>query len=229
MRLPKQVGSWGGAPGRRRLLLAAAGTVLAAALLALAVVGSGDGGPGGAGGSATAAPTAPEATPTPAPTEIVEPTGTVPPPPPTPEPTGPTEAADELPPRLTPVALTEEAAVGDGVTATVEDLEAIEAGSQGPGQVAGPAVRVTVRITNGTDAPVSLDAVAVDLSHGPDAVPASPLDDPTSAPFTGTAGPGADATGVYVFSVSEGQRDALTLAVGYQAGAPYLVFTGSAD
>ncbi|MBM7807382.1 hypothetical protein JOD57_003219 [Geodermatophilus bullaregiensis] len=223
MRLPEQYGSWRGPTGRR-LLLVAAGAVLAAALLALAVAGSGDGGPG-----VSAAPTTTEATPTPAPTEIVEPTGTVPPPPPTPEPTGPTEAADELPPRLAPVALTEQAGVGNGVTAAVEGIEAIEAGGQGPGQVGGPAVRVTVRITNGTDAPVSLDAVAVDLSHGPGAAPASPLDDPSSAPFTGTAGPGADATGVYVFSVPEGERDALTLAVGYQAGAPYLVFTGSAD
>ncbi|WP_448642509.1 hypothetical protein [Geodermatophilus sp. URMC 63] len=219
----------GGTARRRRLLLVAAGTVLAAALLALAVAGGGGGGTGGAGGSAAAASGASGATGTPAPTEVVEPTGTVPPPPPTPGPTGPTEAAEELPPRLTPVALTEEAAVGNGVTATVEDLEAIEATGQGPGQVSGPAVRVTVRVTNGSGAPVSLDAVAVDLSYGPDATPASPLEDPSSAPFTGTAAPGADATGVYVFTVPEGQRDALTLAVGYQAGAPYLVFTGSAD
>jgi hypothetical protein len=88
---------------------------------------------------------------------------------------------------------------------------------------------VTVRIVNGTGAPLSLDAVAVDVTYGPGATPASPLDDPSAAPFTGTAGPGESATGIYVFTVPEDRRDALTVAVGYQAGAPYLVFTGPAD
>ncbi len=208
-------------PSRRRLLLAAVATALCAVLAVLAVLaGRAD------EGVATAAPGTPTVT---VPTEVVLPTATVPPPPPTPEPTGPTENADALPPSLAPVGLTEEAAVGNGVTATVEDLEAVLGSAQGPGQVAGPAVRVTVRIVNGTGAPLSLDAVAVDVTYGPGATPASPLDDPSAAPFTGTAGPGESATGIYVFTVPEDRRDALTVAVGYQAGAPYLVFTGPAD
>jgi hypothetical protein len=211
------------APSRRRLLVTAA-AVLCAALAVLAVLaGRGDDGGTAAPGTATATATAT------VPTEVVRPTGTVPPPPPTPEPTGPTEDAAALPPSLAPVALTEEAAVGNGVTATVEDLEAVQGSAQGPGQVAGPAVRVTVRIVNGTGAPVSLDAVAVDVTSGPGATPASPLEDATAAPFSGTVRPGDAAVGVYVFTVPADQRDAVTVAVGYQAGAPYLVFTGPAD
>ncbi|MGY1727479.1 hypothetical protein ACI79J_10960 [Geodermatophilus sp. SYSU D01062] len=211
-------------PSRRRRLLAALAVVLCAVLAVLAVVAGRDGDPGGD----TAAAGPPEATATAYPTEVVLPTGTVPPPPPTPEPTGPTEDATALPPSLDPVGFDDEAAVGNGVTATVEGLEAVEGSAEGPGQVAGPAVRVTVRIVNGTDAPVSLDAVAVDMTHGPDATPASPLDDVSAAPFSGTVEPGGSAAGVYVFTVPEDDRDAVTVAVGYQAGAPYLVFAGSA-
>ena len=37
------------------------------------------------------------------------------------------------------------------------------------------------------------------------------------------------AEGVYVFSLAEDARDLVTVSVGYQAGAPFMVFTGSAD
>lgn len=225
---PRHTDAAPAAPSRRRRLVAGAAALLCAALAVLAVLA----GRGGDDGGTTAAPATAPATATgtaSVPTEVVRPTGTVPPPPPTPEPTGPTEDAAALPPSLAPVALTEEAAVGNGVTATVEDLEAVQGSAQGPGQVAGPAVRVTVRIVNGTGAPVSLDAVAVDVTSGPGATPASPLEDVTAAPFSGTVGPGDAAVGVYVFTVPADQRDAVTVAVGYQAGAPYLVFTGPAD
>ena len=210
------------APSRRRLVAGGVAAVLCAVLAVLAVL-AGRGGDDGTAPAATGSPTAS------VPTEVVLPTATLPPPPPTPEPTGPTEDAAALPPSLAPVALTEEAAVGNGVTATVEDLEAVQGSAQGPGQVAGPAVRVTVRIVNGTGAPLSLDAVAVDVTYGPDATPASPLEDPSTVPFTGTVAPGAAAVGVYVATVPADRRQAVTVAVGYQAGAPYLVFTGPAD
>jgi hypothetical protein len=70
--------------------------------------------------------------------------------------------------------------------------------------------------------------VSVSLTSGPDGTPASPLDDPSRAPFAGTVDPGEDAEGVYVFTVPEGDRDVVTLTVGYRAGAPFLVFTGAA-
>lgn len=147
----------------------------------------------------------------------------------TPEAAGPTEDVTQLPPSLPPVGLDEQAAVGNGITAQVLSLEAIEGTGTGPGNIAGPALRATIRLTNGTEAPVSLDGVAVDLAHGTELIPASPLDDPSAAPFAGTAQPSADAVGVYVFSVPAGDRHLVSLTVGYQAGAPFLVFTGSAD
>ena len=206
---------------RRRLVVLAAALVVAAVVAVVAVLAlSGDDEAGrsaagdpspGAAASTTAAP--PELAPAPV----------------TPGPAGPTEDASELPPSLTPVGFDEPAAVGNGITAEVVSLEAIEGTGQGPGNIAGPALRVTVRITNGTAAPVSLDGVAVDLAHGAELTPASPLEDPSTARFAGTVEPSASAVGVYVFSVPAGDRDLVNLSVGYQAGAPFLVFAGPAD
>ena len=127
------------------------------------------------------------------------------------------------------MALDEPGAVGNGVTAEVVSLEAVDATGVGPGNVAGPALRVTLELTNGTAGTVSLGGVAVDLAAGPELVPASPVDDPSTAPFTGTVAAGGTARGVYVFSIAADDRDDVTLSVGYQAGAPLLVFTGAAS
>jgi hypothetical protein len=184
-------------------------------------------------GDEEAGSTAAAATPTAAPTSTpsagpVEPV-VVPSAPVTPTPTGPTEDVDELPPAMPAVGLEESAAVGNGITAAVSAVEAIDGTAVGPGNIGGPALRVTVRIDNGTAEPVALGGVAVDLAYGSELTPASPLDDPSQDPFAGTVPAGGSAEGVYVFTVPADARASVTLSVGYQAGAPFLVFTGSAD
>lgn len=207
------------AGGRRRLLLSAAAVLVAAVVVGLVLALSGEGGAGATPSATTETPST--AAPTPAEVDVV-PTA------PTPQPTGPTSDADALPPSLPAVGLDQPAAVGNGITAVVSSLEAIDGTAQGPGNVTGPALRATVRITNGTAEPVSLDAVVVDLATGADLSPASPLDDSSRTPFHGTVAPGETAEGVYVFTVPVDDRAAVTLSVGYQAGAPFLVFTGPA-
>jgi hypothetical protein len=206
---------------RRRLVVLAAAVVVAVVVAVVAVLalrGDDEAGTSAADDpSPGAVATTPAAPPEPAPAPV------------TPEPAGPTEDADELPPSLTPVGFDEPAAVGNGITAEVVSLEGIEGTGQGAGNIAGPALRVTVRITNGTAAPVFLDGVAVDLAHGAELTPASPLQDPSTAPFAGTVQPSGSAVGVYVFSVPADDRDLVHLSVGYQAGAPFLVFAGPAD
>jgi hypothetical protein len=229
-----------GRPARYRLFLGGAVVLLALGLVVLGLV---VGGPdrGGSAGAVAATPTAASSSGIPTGTSSGPPRGTSsgtatstgtgePPPqaPVTPEPTGPPRNVDEPPPSLPAVALDDEAAVGNGITAEVVSLDAIAGTGTGPGNIAGPALRVTVQISNGTTAPVSLDGVVVDLTHGADLAPASPLDDPSAAPFTGTVEPQGHREGVYVFTVPEDQRDAVTVSVGYQAGAPFLLFTGSA-
>lgn len=206
------------APARSRLWQAVAGAALLVVLAALVAILLTRG--GGGGGAAADEPAAAQTS-----TAAEE---TIAPLPPTPTPTGPTEDVDELPPSLPEVALDAPAAVGNGIVATVASVEAIEGTGVGPGNIAGPALRVTVAIENGTPEAVSLDGVAVNLAYGADRTPASPLDDPSRRPFTGMVEPGGTGEGVYVFSVPTDGREVVTVEVGYQAGAPLLLFTGSA-
>jgi hypothetical protein len=217
-----------GRSSRRRLAVGAVLLLVAAAVVTLLLTtGGSDDAAGDAAASSpsasatSAAPTS--AAPTSAAPETVVPAAE------TPEPTGPTADANEGPPSLSPVALDQPAAVGNGITAEVVALDAIDGSAVGPGNVSGPALRATVRIVNGTDAPVALGGVAVDLAYGPELVPASPLGDASALPFSGTVEAGGTAEGVYVFSIAEADRDEITLSVGYQAGAPFLVFTGAAS
>jgi hypothetical protein len=213
-------------PRRRRLVAGNAFFVVAGVLLAAVLVGlvlvlapkgrtdlDADGGSTptlAEGTSASASPTL----------EAVPPTAVSP---------SPTGNAEDPPPALSAVPLDATAEVGDGVSATLPRIEAIRGTGRGPGNMPGPAVRLTVRIHNGTGQPVSVDGVAVNMAYGADLTPASPLDDPSQAPFRGTVNPGQSADGVYVFSVPSDARDSVTVEVGYRAGAPLLVFTGRVD
>lgn len=143
------------------------------------------------------------------------------------EPAGEVESTDELPPAMPPVALDAGADLGGGLVVAIADVESIQGTARGPGNVAGPALRVRVRITNGTQEPVSVDAVAVNLYSGPDDDPASPLDDPSQRPFRGSVPAGDRAEGTYVFSIPVEARDRVTVEVGPAPGAPRLIFTGS--
>jgi hypothetical protein len=207
---------------RRRRIAAGGVAVLVVAVLAVLVVQAGR----DAGRPEASASTAPvtsgpaaESTHEPEPTTEPEPATAVVP--------GPTEGGDAPPALLPAVDIDEQADAGDGLTASVRSIEAIQGAAFGPGNIAGPALRVTVRLQNGTGAPVALDGVAVDLSTGVEATPASPLEDRSRSPFSGTVAAGDTADGVYVFTVPTDRRDLVTVSVGYRPGAPLMVFTGS--
>ncbi|MCL3861289.1 DUF4352 domain-containing protein [Actinotalea sp. K2] len=126
-----------------------------------------------------------------------------------------------------PVPLDETVVVDSGLTVTVQDLEAVEGTGQGAGEVAGPAVRVTVAITNGAAAPTALGAVIVNVTYGADQVPGVELSGPGVKRFSGELAPGDTASGVFVFAVPVGERDRLQITVDHAAGAPIVVFEGS--
>ncbi|SDN45420.1 hypothetical protein [Geodermatophilus sp. DSM 45219] len=214
-----------GRTGRRRLAVGAAVVTLALAAVSVVWSVSGDGEPSAAAAPATTTVTtdAPPGTPAPAPPA---PTGAAPPSG-TPSAEGPV-AADQLPPSLAPVALDGTAEAADGTRVTVERLEAVDGTALAPGDVGGPALRVTVRLENGSRGAVDLDDVVVRLTSGAELTPAPPLGDPSAAPLTGTAAPGETVEGVYVFSIAEDVRDLVTVSVGYRVGAPFLVFAGPA-
>jgi hypothetical protein len=133
---------------------------------------------------------------------------------------------DELPPSLPQVGLGDAAAVGDGVTVAVASVERVQGSGVGPGNVAGPALRVTVRLTNGTAEALALDAVTVHAGYGPGVTPAPDLEDVSRLPFSGTVAAGATAEGTYVFSVPASALEPAVIEVGYRPGAPLALFVG---
>jgi hypothetical protein len=212
------------AGGRRgRALLAAAAVVVVAGLVVLGLLLTEGGAPTAAASGSTGPPPAAAPT-TSAAASTAAASGTVAPAPGAA--TGTPVPADQLPPALPAVALTSPAAEPDGVAATLTRVEGMDSTATGPGEVAGPAVRVAVQLRNGSAQPVTLSTVGVSMSYGAQDTPASPLDDPTAQPFRGTLAPGATASAVYVFSVPADQRGAVTVEVDCRPGAPLLRFTG---
>jgi len=222
--------------GRRRRLVVAASTVVVAVAVALAVVLTGDGdGDGDPAPSATAtAPSATATAPPPSSESTAPSSGSAAPSSGSADPADPADpgaspvAADELPTALPAVALTESVVVEE-VRGSLVSVEAIDAQATGRGNVAGPALRVTVRIQNDTGSALSLDEVSVNLAYGPAGTPASPIEDSSQRAFPGTLPAGESADGTYVFSVPVDQRGDVTIQVGYRAGAPIAVFSGPVD
>ena len=67
---------------------------------------------------------------------------------------------------MPPVALDEPAFFGNGVVARVTSLEAVQGEARGPGEIAGPALRVVVEIRNTSERAVSLARSVVIVSYG---------------------------------------------------------------
>lgn len=121
--------------------------------------------------------------------------------------------------------------VGDfrtGLTVQLASISAVEAEAKAPGEISGPALRVTVDAANDAGEAVSLDGVVVFLSYGDDRTPASQFGS-SSDPLVGDLAPGGSRTGTYVFSVPPDQRDDVRVEVSYTGSAPTVAFTGSVD
>ena len=235
---------------RRTLLLVAA--LAALGLVVVLVVRLAAGGPDTSGTAfptgPTAGPTAdPAATPRPTPSSAGDasdaPTGTATDAPadpaaPTQEPagqptaTGPAgelaaaveeiEAGQE---HLPPVEAGEMAEIGQGVTVTLERVERVEAQASGPGEVSGPALALTVAVTNGGTGALTLDDVVVNL-YGQDGAPGSLFSaEPRTRPLAGELAPGARATGTYVLSVPPADDGRLIVSVSVATDVATPLFT----
>jgi hypothetical protein len=112
-----------------------------------------------------------------------------------------------------------------GLTANVVSVESYTATATRPGEVSGPAVKVTLRLTNGTGGAFPLSTATVNAYYGSSATPAAPVaGDSAAKPFTGSLQPGASATAVYVFTVPADDDEAVTVTLSDQAGAQLVVF-----
>lgn len=119
-----------------------------------------------------------------------------------------------------------EASLANGVSVRVSKIESVKGVAQGPGEIAGPAVRVTVEVTNGTDKEVPMDLALVNMYYGKDKAPASTLSGPGLAPLAKSIPAGKSASGSYVFSVPANQRNPLTVEFSYTTDAPTVIFSG---
>lgn len=154
------------------------------------------------------------ASPTPQPTEFGTPTP------------GATDGVDK-PDDLDEVAIDEPAPAVEGIVAEVTGLEATTAGNDIPGEPSGPAIQVTVRLTNGSDAPVDTAGANTTLTYGgDDRLPAAGVtsEDAVTWPETIPAGGHADA--VFVFAVPSSAVGNIRVIVDVLASAPNVVFVG---
>lgn len=161
----------------------------------------------------------------------------------TPTPTGPPPASTPVPqpvpgdvsatvstgPEQTgrPVALDSPADAGDGLKASITRVRGINAKAEGPGEVSGPALALTVSVENGSRRPADLGATAVTLEDS-EGAPAAEILSPPAKPLAGTLASGKTATGTYVFRVANDRRDPIRVLVTLGSGLPVLVFRGDA-
>ena len=114
-----------------------------------------------------------------------------------------------------------------GPTVRLSSIGHVAGQAVGPGEIAGPAIRVSIVIENRGSTDLDLAFVAVNAYIGADRRPAGTLTQPAGSPFGGVLKPGERATGVYLFTVPTAERDQVTLVVDYLAGQPAAVFTGA--
>ena len=117
---------------------------------------------------------------------------------------------------LTPVGKGTSVELSKGVTVKVVSSRRFNATATNPGDIAGPAVAVTLQIDNGSSSAVDLSQLAVSATYG-NGIPA---DENTSSPsklLSGSLSSGATQQGVYVFRVPTNQAG--TVIVSVQSGA----------
>jgi hypothetical protein len=125
-----------------------------------------------------------------------------------------------------PVPIDEPGTIEPGVTASIDTIEAVQGEAKGPGEVAGPAIRFQVSITNSTSAAIDLGSTVVTVDYGTERTPALELFEPGASPLPASAAAGATATAVYIFTVPVDQRGLVHITVDYTVGVPPLEFTG---
>lgn len=202
---------------RRRLVAIVVGAVVViAVVLAVALSGRGAGEPSptDATGSPSASQQGTDSSSAGPASPSDAPTSTTPP------------AAGPDTPEAPPVGLDESPTVVDGVTVRVKSLDGVDGEATLPGEVAGPAVRAELEVSNTSAAAVDLSTVVVNLAYGAGRTPANTFSTGTSSLPTSVA-PGATVTGTYVFAVPTDAQDDLRLTVDYSVDVPVVVFEGS--
>lgn len=126
-----------------------------------------------------------------------------------------------------PVPLGSTADFGTGVALRVTRVEPVRGVARGPGEIAGPAVRMTFTLVNHGSDDLPLDGVVVAVSYGGAHTPATALTGPGVREFGGTLGAGDAATGRYVFAIPEAARGRVRVVTSYGSGVPAVALVGA--
>jgi hypothetical protein len=116
--------------------------------------------------------------------------------------------------------------LGNGVIVRVSDIEKVEGQAHGPGEVGGPALRISIEVRNSSGKDIPMELALANLYYGPDTSPASPLSGPGARPFPRTIASGKSATARYVFGVPERGRSPLVVEFSYTTDEPTVIFEG---
>lgn len=145
-----------------------------------------------------------------------------------PEASGPSSSPTAPIPVRQSVPTGEPADAGAGISIRVINVDRVTAGGGGGiGDLAGPAMAVSMRVENGGNRSLALNEVVVTASYGSAGLPApSVVNDPRQDPLSGALKPGGAASGVYVFSLPEAGSSNFAIQVSYAAGAENVEFTG---
>jgi hypothetical protein len=127
-----------------------------------------------------------------------------------------------------PVPINTKAEVKKGLTAAISKLEAVKGEANGPGEVAGPAIRFVLTLTNSSDAAVPLDTTVVNVYYTKAEIPASQLEKPGGAPLPASVKAGDKATGTFIYSIPTNKRDDVLITVDYSVDVSLVAFRGKA-
>lgn len=147
---------------------------------------------------------------------------------PSPVPSNDAELAREAQKQVAPVSFTQVSKIDAHLSAAVLNLSAVQGTAQGAGQLAGPAVQITIELRNDSNEPVSLDFVSVTSNYGTALTPAVALSGPGATQFPATLAGKSTAKAILVFAVPINQRGALQVLLNVAASLPVAVFEGTA-
>lgn len=120
------------------------------------------------------------------------------------------------------------AVIEKALTAKVTKQVAVAGKAQGPGEIAGPSVQFTIRISNTTGKTVDLTGAVVNAYYGPDQNPASQLEEPGGRGFPESVKDGDSATGVFVFTIPSSQRGTVLVTLDTSVANAVVAFKGAA-
>lgn len=124
-----------------------------------------------------------------------------------------------------PVPLDDTGDFGTGLKVVITDIKSVEGEATAPGEIAGPAIRVTIAAQNTSEQDVDLDHVQLFVAYGKDQAPSNNLREGTRA-LTGKLKPGTAQEGIYVFRIPTEKRDRVRIEVSFSGETPVVAFEG---